>query len=68
MQSLNISIKNPKARKLLEDLADLGLIQIKSQDDFKKEFLDLAADLRKNDSDLSLEEIQKEVDAVRKKS
>lgn len=68
MQSLSVNVKNPKALKLLEDLAELDLIQIKSKDDFKKEFLNMVAALRENDSDLSLEEIQKEVDAVRKQS
>ena len=66
MNTLRIEILNPKAAKLLQDLADLKLISIekKTDDSFKK----VLKNLRKNSSSApSLEEITKEVEAVRAK-
>ncbi len=66
METLNIKILNPKARRLLDDMADMDLIEI---EDSKKEFLELLNPLRKNAEKfppLTLEEITKEVEIVRK--
>lgn len=66
MESLRIEIVNPKAKKLLKNLADLDLIKIK-KDFAKSEFTDLLNRLRKNtETAPTPEEISKEVEAVRK--
>lgn len=65
MESLRIDILNPKAKKLLKDLADLELIKIKS--DTSSDFSELLKKLRsKNNNKITLDEITKEVEAVRK--
>lgn len=60
-----VEILDPKAAKLLQDLADLKLISIKETS--KDEFLKVVTELRKRASSNppSLEEITKEVEAVR---
>ncbi len=64
MDTIRIDILNPKARKLLEDLEALELIAIK--EDKKKGFQDVLNRLRKKSKSApSLEEITKEVEAVR---
>ena len=65
MKTYQIDILNPKAARLLQDLADLKLISIKETQ--KQDFLDIVAKLRKKASSnsLSLEEITKEVEMVR---
>lgn len=68
MESLRVDIIDPKARKLLEHLAEMELIKIKSQDDLKREFFKLVQSLRAKKSPLSMEEITKEVKAVRKRN
>jgi hypothetical protein len=66
METVTIDILNPKAKSLLEDLADLKLIRIKKVKE-KSEFKELLERLRINSDDaLSLEEITSEVEAVRK--
>ena len=64
MSTIQIEILNPKAAKLIQDLADLNLISIRESDD--NEFTKLLKKLR-SDSDLapSLEEITNEVEMVR---
>ncbi|GAB3009763.1 hypothetical protein [uncultured Cyclobacterium sp.] len=65
METIRIDILNPKAKNLLKDLADLNLIKIK--EDKKSDFSDLLKKLRSNSKEeLSLEEITKEVENVRK--
>lgn len=67
MDSIRIEILNPKAKKLLRNLADLKLIKISDSSDIKSEFKKLLHKLRaKSDNSPSLEEIEKEVKAVRK--
>jgi len=67
MESLRIDILNPKARKLINELAELNLIKI-SSDNPKTDFFKLLQKLRKKDKNvLSLDEISKEVEEVRKK-
>ena len=65
MKTYQIDILNPKAAKLLQDLADLKLISIKESN--KQDFMNVVSRLRKKASaDIpSLEDITKEVEIVR---
>ena len=66
MDSIRIEIINPKARKLLQNLAELKLIRISDSTNIKTELKNLLKKLRsKSNEALSLEEIQDEVKAVR---
>lgn len=66
MESLRTEIINPKAKRLLQNLADLELIRI-TKDQVKSEFSELLLKLRnQSESVPSLEEITEEVEAVRK--
>jgi hypothetical protein len=67
MKTYQIDILNPKAVRLLQDLADLNLISIKEKK--KQEFMKIVSKFRKKaSSDVpSLEEITKEVENVRTK-
>lgn len=67
MKTYQIDILNPKAARLLQDLADLNLISIKETK--KQEFMKIVLKFRKKaSSDVpSLEEITKEVENVRTK-
>ncbi|VXD13570.1 conserved hypothetical protein [Marinoscillum sp. 108] len=65
MESIRIDILNPKAKKLLQDLADLNLIAFQSNEE--SNFSTFLERIRsKSDSELSLEEISLEVKRVRK--
>jgi hypothetical protein len=65
--TLQVDILNPKATKLLEDLADLNLIAIKENKE--NGFLKIVKELRIKAAAAppSLEEITKEVELVRAK-
>ena len=64
MDTLKVNIINPKALKLLNDLADMNLISI--QKGPKNDFEDLLENLRaKSKSAPSFEDITKEVEAAR---
>lgn len=66
--TLHIQILNPNAKNLLNELEKLNLIRIKRKDESKPDFLDLVKNIRqKNKGEMSLEEISKEVEAVRLK-
>ena len=66
MDSIRIEIINPKARKLLQNLAELKLIRISDSTNRKTELKNLLKKIRsKSNEALSLEEIQDEVKAVR---
>lgn len=66
MDTLRINILNPKAIKLLKDLADMNIISI--QDSSKNRFEDILKKLRaKSDMAPTFEEITKEVELVRSK-
>ena len=66
METLRIKIVNPKAKRLLKDLADLNLITIGQSFDSKVEFKELLSKLRSNaDSAPSIDEITLEVERVR---
>ena len=62
METLNVEILNPKAKALLENMADLNLINIK----LKSSFGQRLEQLRRNEDKIpSPEEITKEVESVR---
>jgi hypothetical protein len=65
--TIQIDILNPKANKLLKDLADLNLISIRDQQ--SNEFMKVVAKLRKKASGQAptLDLITKEVELVRAK-
>jgi hypothetical protein len=66
METVQIDILNPKAKKLLKNLADLNLIKIiksKKKSDFSEFLNKIRADQKE---EISLDEITKEVEAVRK--
>ena len=65
MSTMNIEILNPKAKKLLQNLADLKLIAIK--DESQDAFMATVKKLRAKKSKISIDEITKEVEAVRNK-
>ena len=66
MSTIRVDILNPKAAKLLRDLADLNLISI--QDTSKNGFETVLNKLRsKSSSTPSLDETTKEVELVRAK-
>ncbi|WP_420385541.1 hypothetical protein [Roseivirga sp.] len=64
MESIRIDILNPKAKQLLKDLADLELIKINQED---SSLSDILEQIRSNSKQqITLDEITKEVEAVRK--
>lgn len=65
MNSLNIEILNPKARKLLQELVDLRLISISENN--PDPFLAALKGIRAKKAKLSLKEITEEVEVVRTK-
>jgi hypothetical protein len=67
MQTYQVNILNPKAAKLLQDLADLNLISIKQAP--KDNFLRIVEKLRlkAERNPPSMDEITKEVEEVRTK-
>ncbi len=66
METIRIDILNPKAKSLLKNLADLNLIRIKKES-IKSEFLVLLDKIRIHADEVpTLDEITKEVEAVRK--
>ncbi len=66
MESLRIEIINPKAKRLLNNLADMELIRIKKEK-VKSDLSELLNKLRSQSQNApSLEEITKEVESVRK--
>ncbi|WP_019039083.1 hypothetical protein [Psychroflexus tropicus] len=66
METIQIDILNPKAKKLLKDLADLNLIKI-NKENTKSDFSSLLKKLKSNsDDEISLDEITDEVEQIRK--
>ncbi|WP_114752076.1 hypothetical protein [Pleomorphovibrio marinus] len=66
METIRIDILNPKAKALLKDLANLDLIRIRKENS-ENTFSEVLKKFRsKSDEAPSLEEITKEVEAVRK--
>lgn len=66
METLRIDIVNPKAKKIIKELAELNLITIRNKNPLKS-FENLLDKLRRNKKKISLEEITKEVELVRSK-
>lgn len=66
MQTIQVNVLNPKAYKLLQDLAELELISL--EENTENGFLKTVFGLREKASKhpMSLEEITKEVEVVRK--
>jgi transcription initiation factor IIE alpha subunit len=68
MEILKVEILNPRAKKLLQDLAALKLIRFKDQVDLKTAFKELLVRLRTQKvSSSNLKQITREVEAVRQK-
>ncbi|MDZ7648252.1 MAG: hypothetical protein U5K54_14320 [Cytophagales bacterium] len=65
MESLRIDIINPKAKRIIKELAELNLITIRDKNPLKS-FENLLDKLR-NKKNISVEEITKEVELVRTK-
>lgn len=66
METIRIEILNPKAKALLKELANLDLIRIRKENS-ENAFSEVLKKFRsKSDEAPSLEEITKEVEAVRK--
>ncbi|MFC0263233.1 hypothetical protein [Fontibacter flavus] len=66
METIRIDILNPKAKALLKDLANLDLIRIRKEDS-ENAFSEVLKKFRSKSNEApSLEEITKEVEAVRK--
>jgi hypothetical protein len=66
METLRIDIVNPKAKRIIKDLADLNLINIRDKNPMKA-FEELLDKLRTKGKGISLDEITKEVELVRAK-
>lgn len=65
METFRIDIINPKAKRLIKDLADMNLIKIRKEK-VNPEFTELLDKLRsQSESAPSLDEITKEVESVR---
>ncbi|MFZ6050462.1 hypothetical protein [Halocola ammonii] len=68
MDSIKVDILNPTAKKLLKALAELKLIRIRPEKYDSTEFSAFLEQIRsKSQEPLSLDEITKEVEDVRKK-
>lgn len=66
METLRIELLNPKAKKILNSLKELKLIKIKKSNFSREKFIEFLKETRQDET-LSLEKIQKEVEAVRDK-
>jgi len=66
METLKIDIVNPKAKRIIEELADLKLIHIRKEDKHES-FQSLLKNLRSKKVAPSLKSISKEVEAARAK-
>jgi hypothetical protein len=66
METLKIDIVNPKAKRIIKELADLNLISIHDKNPLKS-FESLLTRLRKKTGKIYLEEITIEVELVRAK-
>jgi len=67
METLRIDIVNPKAKRIIKQLADLNLLSIRDKDPLKS-FQGLLTKLRSKTEVISLAEITKEVELVRAKN
>ncbi|MFZ4474640.1 MAG: hypothetical protein ACOYPR_05560 [Saprospiraceae bacterium] len=67
MNVLQIELIDPRARKLLVDMAEMNLIKIQDLGDVKQKFAVLLEQLRSKEETLTPEDILKEVEIVRTK-
>ncbi|TDE18394.1 hypothetical protein [Dyadobacter psychrotolerans] len=67
METLVIEIQNPEARRLIDNMVDLGLISVKSVEPSWKERWKKISDSLPPSSDLSDEDIMSEIDELRSK-
>ena len=68
METYQIELLEPKAKKLLQELVKLKLIKVNAIISPKNEFKELLAKIQgKNIAPLTLEEITREVEIVREK-
>lgn len=68
METYNITLRNPKAKGLLKEMEELNLITMKKSTNSRKDLIKLLDEMRtRNSSTPTVEEISKEVKAVRKK-
>jgi hypothetical protein len=65
MTVIQIELIDPRARKLLADLAEMNLIKIQELGSVEERFAALLQRLRSSEETFTLEEITKEVEAVR---
>jgi hypothetical protein len=65
MATINIELLNPKAKKLLQDLAELRLISI--TENTSNPFFETIKKIRSKKAKVSIEELTKEVEIVRTK-
>ena len=65
MATMNIEILNPKAKKLLQDLAELRLISISEKT--SNPFFDVVKKIRSKKANISIQEITKDIESVRTK-
>ncbi|RYF70680.1 MAG: hypothetical protein EOO39_15250 [Cytophagaceae bacterium] len=66
METLTIELNSPKARKLIDDLVDLGIISLKSpQSSWVELWNKLDQQLPQSDSDCTEEDIMGEINAYR---
>lgn len=66
METMRIDIVDPKAKRIIKELAELNLITIRDKNPLKS-FENLLDRFRRNKKKISLEEIRKEVELVRTK-
>lgn len=68
METLRIDIINPKAKRLIKNLADMGLVRIRKtkKSEKRSSFIGLLEQLRSKSKEApTLEEITSEVESVR---
>jgi hypothetical protein len=66
METLKIDIVNPKAKRIIKELAELNLISIHAKNPIQS-FEALLSRLRGKSGKISLDEITKEIELVRTK-
>jgi hypothetical protein len=67
METLVIEIQNPEARRLIDNMVDLGLISVKSVEPSWKERWNKLSDSLPISCDISDDDIMSEIDEVRNK-
>ena len=66
METLIIELKNPKARRLIDDLVDLGIISLKETQPSRTELWErIDKILPQSEPDITEEEIMEEIKAYR---